>query len=376
MVDSSQRPERIRTLVSLRFWGILLIVLHHISDAVYWQPQGLGSLGTTFFFVLSGFVLPLGYLRISTFREAASFLLNRVVRIYPIHLLTFAASIYFYWYWKMPVSIDTVFINIFLLQSWVDSMTVFFSFNSLSWFLSTIFFCYFVFVLVMYRPGLFLPLAIFFSLISVVVSTASIIAEPKNVQGDLALFFFHVYPPHRLLIFLCGTGASLLFVRFYQRMRTSVSISVATLLEVIVVGIFLDRIFFKTISPYLLLPVKAALPGLGISANYLVDNYFYCTFLTVAMLWILGLEKGLISRMLRNRYMILLGNISFCVYMSHQVIFRFFAIYRDQLIGYAGAAWVGVGAGVVVFTVSYVMWMYIERPLTRYSMSSAKAWQE
>jgi len=62
--------------------------------------------------------------------------------------------------------------------------------------------------------------------------------------------------------------------------------------------------------------------------------------------------------------------------MSHQVIFRFFAIYRDQLIGYAGAAWVGIGAFVATILASYAMWMCVERPLTRYSMSSAKAWQE
>ncbi len=90
-MNSPVQSSRIASLNFLRFVGIMLIVLHHLPAVIVWQPKGLGDLGTAFFFAFSGFVLPLGYTKMNNVRDSLRFLWNRMVRIHPLHVVTFLA---------------------------------------------------------------------------------------------------------------------------------------------------------------------------------------------------------------------------------------------------------------------------------------------
>ena len=64
---------------------------HHLG-----YGKGIGSLGVTFFFALSGFILTYKYFAILSRpnrRSLASYAAARVASIYPVHLATFLFSI-------------------------------------------------------------------------------------------------------------------------------------------------------------------------------------------------------------------------------------------------------------------------------------------
>ena len=94
-------PAVIHSLTSLRFLAAAWVVFFHFKeffpDTALQESRfaGYGFLGVDFFFVLSGFVLAHVYL--PKVREQRfdywSFLVRRIGRIYPLHVLTLAVTI-------------------------------------------------------------------------------------------------------------------------------------------------------------------------------------------------------------------------------------------------------------------------------------------
>lgn len=363
-MNKADQPLRIDTFASLRFLGIMLIVLHHLCAVIPWQAPGLGDLGTTFFFVLSGFVLPLGQRTFVSSQDSLRFLWNRIVRIYPVHFVTFAASLPFLLAHGASVPLGIALINMSLMQSWFHTMPIFFSFNALSWFLSTLLFCYVVFTIIMRRPARLLPLAFLISCVSL---GASVMYTERAAIGfgqESTVYFLHIFPPNKLLIFLVGIAASFVFMRWHESVKSRVGFFVATFLEVLVIAVVLHYILFRSLSKCLLNWLAAFVPQLKYTSFYLVENYLVFVFLTILTLWIFGLERGLISRVLRQHCVLSFGKISFCIYMSHQLIFRYVGLWRESLVSFFGEAAVGVAACIIVLPVSYVMYVFVEAPIS------------
>lgn len=133
-----------KSLSSLRFILIVMIFLHHCN--LY---QGGGDLAVTGFFILSGFLITCGYgKRIDTSSFSyRQYILRRVFRIVPLHWLCLCVSVLLIWHAGMlkTVSLSDFAVNMFLLQSYVPSLHIYYSFNSLSWFLSSLFLFYILF---------------------------------------------------------------------------------------------------------------------------------------------------------------------------------------------------------------------------------------
>jgi peptidoglycan/LPS O-acetylase OafA/YrhL len=110
-VRAAAEPARptIAALTGLRAVAAVWVVLFHyrgdiLSVAPFTRPleplMSAGYLGVDVFFVLSGFVLAYNYSeRLSRWRpqEAASFVRNRVARVWPVHLVTLHADLLQAW---------------------------------------------------------------------------------------------------------------------------------------------------------------------------------------------------------------------------------------------------------------------------------------
>lgn len=121
----------IRELSSLRFIFIVFVFLHHIG--LY---DGGGTMAVAFFFVLGGFCMTLGY-KDKLVKEDFSywqFIIKRGIKFYPLHWLLLAATL------LLPMFSITDWaklgLNAALLQSFVPIKSVYFSFNSVSWYLA------------------------------------------------------------------------------------------------------------------------------------------------------------------------------------------------------------------------------------------------
>ena len=133
----------IATLQSLRFVFVMLVFLSHFAYRDIQTLDAGGDCGVAFFFLLSGFVLSLGYGRKIDDGSFCyrGFLKRRFLKLYPLHIL---CLIFFFVVSK--ASLDwPILLNVLLLQAWIPNPDYYFSCNSVSWFLSCLFFCYFLF---------------------------------------------------------------------------------------------------------------------------------------------------------------------------------------------------------------------------------------
>lgn len=129
----------IKSLTSLRGIFILFIFFHHCLD----MYVGGGTMAVTFFFVLGGFSMTLGYKdRVLkpdfSYRE---YIKKRCMKFYPLHWVTLLAAVPFVllsFSWKQ---IPVFLVNASLLQTWIPVKPIYFSFNAVSWYLAnTMFF--------------------------------------------------------------------------------------------------------------------------------------------------------------------------------------------------------------------------------------------
>lgn len=137
----------IKSLQSLRFVFALMIFFHHYSfNGVALFDAG-GTCGVSFFIILSGFVMSIGYKQrvLSPSFSYKEYLKRRFARLYPLHLLCLLCVIVCHginytlkdWLALIP--------SLFLLQSWIPIKGVYFAGNAVSWCLSDLFFFYAVF---------------------------------------------------------------------------------------------------------------------------------------------------------------------------------------------------------------------------------------
>lgn len=132
----------IKSLTSLRFIFILFIFLHHCKGYV-----GGGTMAVSFFFILGGFCMFLGYkdrIFVDSFNYGR-YITRRALKFYPLHwiclftvllLSTSFLQVPFDWT-KVPIFLS----NFALLHTWVPLEDYYFSYNSVSWYLAdTMFF--------------------------------------------------------------------------------------------------------------------------------------------------------------------------------------------------------------------------------------------
>jgi peptidoglycan/LPS O-acetylase OafA/YrhL len=346
------------SLTSLRFFAILLVVLHHLDVLILWSPKtGVGGPGVIFFFVLSGFLITLRYRNI-TARNTFVFFWNRLLRIYPLHLVTFVASVAIPIMYYQPIAFPHAVINLLLIQSFFSAEQIYFSYNSVAWALSTLVFCYVIFALIMMQPKRNFFIAVLISLILLSYSMVYI-----QVHEEYLAWLINIFPPNRILNFLLGMGTSFCLMRFYGQFKKRLGLLSATVLEVICLCLMLERVFFMGLRFFIAKSFIFIAPSFFKSALASTDVYFTTALISAGIIFIFSLEKGLLSRFLTQRLFVLLGEISFSVYMVHQLFFRFLALWREPLIRAFGSVYLALGACLVVIPISYLLYRFIENPI-------------
>ena len=128
----------LRRLTSLRAFAALAVFFHHAAKENNWlwhdRYMRYGSLGVTFFFILSGFVLTWAW------REgdgARLFYVRRFARVWPAHVVALVTSVLIF---APRLTWEALVANLLLLQAW--SPNTLNTLNTVSWSLSVEMFCY------------------------------------------------------------------------------------------------------------------------------------------------------------------------------------------------------------------------------------------
>src|SRR5262245_8865784 len=140
-VSTGVQQARLDALTGLRFIAAAMIVAHHVRGLNIPVPDYSLDHGVSFFFILSGFILAYVYPALPTWAETANFLVARVARLWPAHVVALLFAIVAF---RMPID-RTFLANLFLVQGWIPSWPWYFGYNAPSWSISTELFFYLCF---------------------------------------------------------------------------------------------------------------------------------------------------------------------------------------------------------------------------------------
>ena len=297
---------KIDALTSLRFFAACAVLFSHLRfladsnapwlrtlyNKVFWE----GYIGVTFFFILSGFILSFSYQhRLYKDHGLRDFYIARVARIYPLHLLTLLLAIP----WLVLIGRETPALtyglNALLLQGFAPDRAIHFSINLPSWSLSSEIFFYALFPLLI----TFKNRALLFTWVICLVWQGAMLSP--LISDDGKHFWMYVFPVSRLLDFCTG----ILLFRFYSKTAPTIQPTQATLLQF---GSVILLAFFFGLKGFIPQPLRYDL--------------YYLLPMTLLIL-AFSFSSGMASRWLANRFLVLLGEASFSVYLVHYLVVQY-----------------------------------------------------
>ena len=347
---------RIDALTALRFFAAALIVLGHAGEmGIPGYPEHyphffMYSQGVSFFFVLSGFILYLTYSDIRG-RTLDRFFVARLARIWPAHILAFLTTIYL----LPPDLIQAVpgraWINVLMLQSVFPTLDTYFSYNDVSWSISTELFFYLMFpvlliilrrsrVAVLGLGALFVAGALTFAIeghLPISISATELTAVPV----------LNIDPITRVAEFILG----MVTCYWLEKVRVAPStrqfrLHTLTLLELGALLLCCGFMyvtsrtqFFGNLPPQALFYIISSGSMLGFAALIAAIYYSYLR------------GQGLLTRLLGLAPFVYLGEISFSLYLFHRIILRYIAAENIPV-----TYWRFWGVALVVAALSYEFW--------------------
>ena len=356
----------IDSLTSLRFFAAFAIVLHHTKGVVFSSEFMKGvplDAGVSFFFVLSGFILSYVYSGRMKSIGLYKFYTSRFSRIWPPHIFTFVLVLVFLptydWMNGANEGWLVALLNASLLQSAVPVPEYYFSFNSVSWSISAEMFFYAAFPLLLsgLNKNWHFKLAALLLLGGVSAYIVDISGlnyySPDKWTEFSAHGLAYISPLFRVQEFFMGV---LLFKVFdYIKGWKGFGFALCTVLEVLCVAgiVFLTQGIVKTISVSLI----------GIENNASGEFWTHCVLGLFFGLVVVcfAINKGLISQILRQRLFVVLGEISFSMYLIHQIVFRFYDVHRTMFES-VPKEMIFPLLLIAIFVFAYGTWRFVELP--------------
>jgi peptidoglycan/LPS O-acetylase OafA/YrhL len=266
--------------------------------------SNMGTLAVSWFFVLSGFIIAYNYPELSTNKQRGDFLILRVARLWPVHCVVLTVAVSFLYITKNGYLLrhaDWLFFHYTLTQTWTMNADIANGYNGPSWSVSTELFFYFAYI------GMLAPqrwFRIFVVVIPIAIGVALPIAHgcflpsdnPASTAGsphcNLLVFQF---PPARLIEFASG-------VMIY-RMNLRVPQWIGLALAAAVFGCLIPPIPWIGYDPLVLAVEREIMLVAGGGA-------------LIASL----VRDGWLSRLLSFRPLVIGGEISYSIYITHQIV--------------------------------------------------------
>ena len=310
MTSLSNRNE-IYSHTALRGIAALMVVLVHFRSFFHpsIDPDEVtfflmkGYLWVDFFFILSGFVMSYVYViehpERRNFSEIAHYLIARIARVYPLHLMSLATVLLFFMIvslisWNQKEEFCCVFdgslrtaesllANLFLIHAW--GMFDWVTWNLPSWSLSSEFFCYLIFAGLLAMDGYARKLALIALSCIVLIYYGFSLATGDDIDENFRLSI----------------------------VRAISAFSIGILL-------FLGRRMVITLSEKCLTSIQIATDvTLLLSLHFGVADVISISLMAVVVL-VTWEDRGILSNWLAARSLHTLGLFSYSIYMWHYLI--------------------------------------------------------
>ena len=368
--------RHIGSLTALRFVAAVGILLHHSVGVLL--PAGtmaflpLGH-GVTFFFVLSGFILTYAHRDQTTSLDKRSFYRARFARVWPATMVSLLLLMvvfpnvmslpYVIPGWGGAPTLPVLAAFVLMVQSWVPIPAYFFSFNSVAWSVSVEAFFYLAFPFLLRSLTRSWPWKLLVILaagiVIILLADASGFSDySSETWGKVTTIgFSYVNPIVRLKEFVIGMVFGLAFIRI-QKMTWKPNTALLTVMELLSIASVPFIVLGTETASFLIFPSASSAMNLFISQILLAGIF-------VMIIFVFAFNGGLVSRLLSLRFAIILGEISFSIYLLHQIFLRYYETNPAEFT-WIPPALLLPSFFVVTCIAAYGSWRWIETPLRRY----------
>lgn len=305
----------IKSLQSLRFFFALMIFCHHFFMKNP-QVEPFGTFSVVFFFILSGFVMTIGYadkVYLGSFCYK-SYIAKRLIRIFPLNTISLALFLI------IPIAVDLInqrislttyifaILDFLMVQAWIPIQKIYFSCNAVAWFLSDMLFCYFMFpFLVKWLKGKY-GIIIMASVLFVYFVTLQFMSDKEIIHA-----YIYINPLFRIIDFMIGIMLCLLLKPGKKKDRKPL---VATLMEM---GVMAIAVLSLVVYPYI--PIKYSY----------VSFYWIPSVLLIIVFTLSDRLGGAISTLISRPTLVYLGTLSFPFYMFHLILIGWYKIIESRI---------------------------------------------
>ena len=344
---------RLDQITFTRFLAAIAIVVFHFGEGIApfsYKPIDFlfreGNVGVSYFFILSGFIMMISYNGKGTIK-AGDYYRKRIARIYPLYLLAIMINAAWFLFSGFRMDYTGMILNIFLIQSWLPGYAI--SFNGPGWSLAVEALFYLLFPLLfntVYRKvslrKLWPPIILVWLITQLILLSGlhgRVFSEANEKMHQLLVYF----PLMHLNQFLIGNLAGLFFLSIKDKLNRNLDLII---------------LFVLCIFAFLLKhPIDHVSPG----STY-HDGLMAVIF--VPLIVLMAGNNGLITRVFNTRPLILLGEISYGIYILQRPVF----FWSRQLVFYwginsaAGKFYLFLG---MLLVASFVSYFLVEVPLRR-----------
>jgi peptidoglycan/LPS O-acetylase OafA/YrhL len=325
--------ERLDALTALRFFAAMMVAVGHTAKLLCRSTDDpfahvATQQGVSFFFVLSGFILCYKYPMLENGRARLKFWAYRVARIWPAHFTT--AMLFMLtlppvlWWTCGKRSVWVIISNLTMTQAFIPPVKFYFGVNPPSWSISCEFFFYLMFPLLLigWNKNWRVKLLVCAALVLATLFTYSLHA-PQTYSHD-ALYFqrwlVYINPVIRLFEFVLGMSTALLYSRLARSFQRWTGPEITWLQ---VTAVFASLISLATCSSLIrVLP----LPTLPSACDEWLTGSGGC-FAYAFLIFAMAQTRGSCSRALSIPALVWLGEISYSIYLVHDVLLNIYAVY-------------------------------------------------
>ena len=289
------------------------------------------------FFILSGFFVSANYINKNglSFRR---FIGHELKKFYPEHVLGYFAcllltlrSLHYYGN-AIPWTslLKQTLVNLLLLQSYTPMEAYVYSFNGVTWFLSSLFFCYVLTVPVLKflkKRGGHSVTIVFLLFGTVLLRTLYVdIFNFWGIQGGFC--YTNVFPPYRFLEYFCGMCLGGLYTQMDRQVNSL--IQVAGLIGFVI--LFLVHTYIQSMGPL-----------------FIVVEIF--------LLYSLFFFEGVMDKIGSGAVIKKLSDLTLTFFIFHQIVIKYvrwiFERFSLEFLEYRALIWLGLLALAII--VSYFM---------------------
>lgn len=299
----------------------------------------------TFFFILSGWVLTHTYYEKILHKafDIKKYYQKRLLRLYPIHFITFLLSIPFVVALHRAASLNITIANILLVHAFIPSADFLFSYNGMSWCLSIFLFLYLLFPLLISVTAHFdkfirkYPLLIAL----VVIAGLGLYIHVTNYFDPL-WYAYNFSPFERIVDFTVG-----ICIYFIVK-NIKVGKFFMTLTEIGAISLIIAAHWYAYLVPFWTMH------------KYMRDLYFIIPWGVIV--GVFSFSDGIFSKILSWKPLVALGSISLEFFLIHNLSIQWVYLFIAQKIPmdsiqkmFAAFFITLVGSFIVHFMLSYIV---------------------